>query len=94
MLESVWTAVNRITKNGIVLGEQQRISVLEALKAVTINAAYQYFEEDRKGTLEAGKLADLVILSEDPLQADPMKLRDIQVMKTIKEGRTIYTREN
>ncbi len=68
--------------------------LLEALKAVTINAAYQYFEEDRKGTLEAGKLADLVILSEDPLQADPMKLRDIQVMNTIKEGRTIYTREN
>lgn len=90
MLESVWAAVNRITKNGVVLGEQQRISVLEALKAVTINAAYQYFEEDRKGTLEAGKLADLVILNEDPLKAEPMKLRDIQVMETIKEGRTIY----
>ena len=54
------------------------------------NAAYQYFEEDRKGTLEAGKLADLVILNEDPLKAEPMKLRDIQVMETIKEGRTIY----
>lgn len=90
MLESVWAAVNRVTKNGVVLGEQQRISVLEALKAVTINAAYQYFEEDRKGTLEAGKLADLVILNEDPLKAEPMKLRDIQVMETIKEGRTIY----
>lgn len=90
MLESVWAAVNRVTKNGVVLGEQQRISVLEALKAVTINAAYQYFEEDRKGTLEAEKLADLVILNEDPLKAEPMKLRDIQVMETIKEGRTIY----
>ena len=90
MLESVWAAVNRVTKNGVVLGEQQRISVLEALKAVTINAAYQYFEEDRKGTLEAEKLADLVLLNEDPLKAEPMKLRDIQVMETIKEGRTIY----
>lgn len=94
MLESVWTAVNRITKNGRVLGEQQRISVLEALKAVTINAAYQYFEEDKKGTLESGKLADLVILSENPLKTDPMKLRDIQVMETIKEGHTIYSKHS
>lgn len=93
MLETVWAAVNRITKDGVVLGAHQRISVFEALKAVTINAAYQYFEEDKKGTLEPGKLADLIILSEDPMKADPMKIRDIQVLETMKEGKTIYKKE-
>lgn len=93
MLETVWAAVNRLTKDGIVLGEHQCISVFEALKAVTINAAYQYFEEDKKGTLEAGKLADLVILSEDPLKCEPIKIRDIQVMETIKEGQSIYVKK-
>jgi predicted amidohydrolase YtcJ len=60
------------------------------LKALTINGAYQYFEENTKGSLKAGKLADLVILDKNPLKVDPMTLKDIQVMETIKEGKSIY----
>ena len=74
-------AVNRITTSGKELGPEQRITPFEALRAITADAAWQNFEEDRKGTLEAGKLADLVILSDDPLAVDPMKIRDIQVLE-------------
>jgi adenine deaminase len=61
-----------------------------ALKAMTDWAAYQYFEEKRKGTLEPGKLADLVILEHDPLQGDPTTISTIKVVETIKEGRPIF----
>ena len=90
MLETVWCAVNRITKEGKLLGAEERIPVLEALKAVTINAAYQYFEEEEKGTLKSGKQANFVILSHDPLRVPPSMLRDIQVLETIQRGQTIY----
>jgi predicted amidohydrolase YtcJ len=86
----LWTAVNRVSRSGEVIGEDQRVTPLEALKAVTINAAYQYFEEDRKGSIEVGKLADLVILDANPLTVDPMAIKDIQVVETIKEGQTVY----
>lgn len=88
--ESVWCGVNRITKEGKVLGPEQRVDVYDALKAVTINAAYSYFEEDIKGSLREGKLADLMIVDQNPLEIDPVKLRDIQVLETIKEGTTLY----
>lgn len=90
MLHTVWCAVNRITRNGVKIGPEQCVSIFEALQAVTTNGAYAYFEEDRKGTLEAGKLADMVILSEDPLRADPEKICDIRVLETIKEGVVRY----
>ncbi|MFT6809242.1 MAG: putative amidohydrolase YtcJ, partial [Saprospiraceae bacterium] len=64
------------------------------LKAITINGAYQYGEEASKGTLEVGKLADMVILSANPLTFDPMSIKDIEVLKTIKEGGVIYSRKN
>ena len=86
----MWTAVNRISRAGVVIGPDQRITPLEALKAITINAAYQYAEEQTKGSLEPGKLADLVILDRNPLKGDPMAIKDIRVVETIKEGRTIY----
>ena len=90
MLETIWCAVNRITKKGVLLGEDERVSVMDALEAVTKNAAYQYFEEDIKGTIKEGKLADLVILDKNILKVDPMDIRDIKVVETIKEGNTIY----
>jgi hypothetical protein len=86
----MWTAVNRISRGGEVIGADQRITALEALKAITINAAYQYREEMSKGTLEIGKLADFVILDKNPLTVDPMAIKDIKVVETIKEGKTIY----
>lgn len=90
MLHSVWCAVNRISRDKDIIGKEQKISVYQALKAITVNAAYQYFEEGSKGSIEEGKRADLVILDESPLQVDKMKLRDIKVMETIKDGETIY----
>lgn len=93
MMRTVWCAVNRVSKSGASMGEEERISVLDALKAVTLNAAYQYFEEDRKGSLKAGKLADLVILGRDPLKEPKTTLCDIRVLETLKEGSTVYLRE-
>ncbi len=86
----MWTAVNRVSRSGVVIGADQRITPLEALKAITINAAYQYQEEASKGSLESGKLADLVILDKNPLKVDPMMIKGIKVVETIKEGKTIY----
>ncbi len=90
MIETIWCAVNRITKDGILLGENQKVTPYEALKAVTINAAYQNNEEDIKGTLEEGKLADLVILSGNPITCNAMDIKNIEVLETIKEGKTLY----
>ena len=87
---AIHTAVNRMTESGRVLGEHQRIPVMEAIKAVTINGAYQYFEEDIKGSIEPGKLADLVILDKNPLEVDKLEIKDIKVLETIKEGNTIF----
>jgi predicted amidohydrolase YtcJ len=86
----VWSAVNRISRNGEVIGADERITPYQALQAITTNAAYQYFEEDSKGSLKAGKLADLVILDKNPLKVDPMTIRDLKVMETIKKGKSIY----
>lgn len=90
MLHSVWCAVNRITRKGKQIGKEQCIGVFDALKAVTINAAYEYHEEKEKGTLESGKLADMVILQSNPLKEDKIKIKDIVVCETIKEGKTVY----
>jgi hypothetical protein len=84
------TQVNRTTRSGSVLGPDQRVSTLDALRSITINAAYQYFEEDRKGSIEVGKLADLVILSANPLEMAPEELWGLEVLETIKEGKTIF----
>jgi predicted amidohydrolase YtcJ len=86
----MWSAVERLSRAGVVIGPEQRVTPLEALKAITINAAYQYSEEASKGSLEPGKLADLVILDRNPLKVDPMAIKDIKVVETIKEGKSIY----
>jgi hypothetical protein len=90
MLRLVWATVNRQTRSGQTLGSSQKISVHEALKAVTINAAYQYFEESSKGSIEPGKQADLVVLSQNPLTVPPLQLLDITVLRTIARGKTVY----
>lgn len=86
----LWTTVNRVTRSGTVLGPEERLTPYEALKSITIWGAEQFFEEDKKGSLKAGKLADLVILDKNPLKVDPMTLKDIKVIETIKEGNTVY----
>lgn len=84
------SAVNRTTRTNYVIGPQHRLSPLVALKAMTLWAAYQHFEERSKGSLEAGKLADLVILDKNPLTVAPATLKDMKVLETIKEGATVF----
>ena len=84
--------VNRTTRTGKVLGEAQKVSPYIALKTMTDWAAYQYFEEDIKGTLSTGKYGDFVVLSDSPITIDPSKIRDIKVLATYKQGQLVYQR--
>ena len=90
MLCSVACAVNRLTKNGVLLGGDERIPVYEALKAVTINAAWQYFDENVRGSIRPGKRSDFVILDKNPLLTPPEEIADIKVIKTLKDDRVIF----
>ncbi|GAB3093729.1 amidohydrolase family protein [Aestuariicella hydrocarbonica] len=92
MMRLLWVAVNRETRKGVILGPDERISPKDALNAMTLTAAYQYFEEDIKGSLTEGKQADLVILGADPLTVDPKTIKDIPVLETISHGKTIFQR--
>ena len=89
----LWSAVNRISRAGAEIGPDQRVTPLEGLKAMTIWAAEQYGEQASKGSLEAGKLADMVVLSGNPLKVEPMAIKDIQVLETFKEGKSIYRKQ-
>jgi len=73
---------------------EEKVTVYEALEMYTKNAAYVSFEEDLKGTIEAGKLADFVILNKDLFHTEPEKIKDIQVEKTYLGGRMVYERGN
>lgn len=90
LMRVLWTAVERKSRSGQIIGENERLTPYEALKAITIWSAYQHFEEDSKGTLEEGKLADLVILDKNPLKVNPGEIKDIQVLRTIKEGQIVF----
>ncbi|MDD9958323.1 MAG: amidohydrolase [Gammaproteobacteria bacterium] len=90
IMRLVSITVNRLTRSGFVLGPDQRASVLEALYAVTQGAAYQYFEEDEKGSITVGKRADFVILEENPLRIDPLQLAEIAIVETFARGKSVY----
>jgi predicted amidohydrolase YtcJ len=90
-LQAVWSAVNRITRTGKVLGPDQAIAPIDALRAVTIDAAWQEHDDKIKGSIEPGKFADFVVLAENPLTVEPVRIKDIKVMQTIVGGKTIYT---
>ncbi|MDM9631006.1 amidohydrolase [Robiginitalea aurantiaca] len=92
LMRVVWTAVERTSRSGAVIGESERLTPYEALRAITYWGAYQHFEENQKGSLVPGKLADLVILDRNPLKVDPGAIKDILVMETIKEGESVYKR--
>ena len=91
VLFSIWSAVNRQTLSGNTLGPEQKVDPYLAIKGFTSNAAYQYREEDKKGTITPGKLADLVELDRNPLKVDPKDIKDIGVVQTIKAGVSLYT---
>ncbi|MEM8769302.1 MAG: amidohydrolase family protein, partial [Pseudomonadota bacterium] len=92
MIRLIWATANRETRTGKTLGQEQRLSTYEALTAVTRHAAYQYFEGDRKGTLSAGKQADLVILSENPLAMPREELLRLEVEETWSKGGRVFQR--
>lgn len=87
---TIWTAVNRVSRSGEVIGKNERTTPYLALKAITVNAAYEMFDENLKGTLSKDKLADFVILDRNPLKVEPMEIKEIQVLETIKEGKSIF----
>ena len=84
------SSVTRTDMNGNVWGASQKVSVAEAIKVGTLHGAYASYEEDLKGSLEAGKLADLVVLGEDPTQADPMAIIDIPIERTMVGSKWVY----
>ena len=93
MIRLLWSTTNRKTRSGKVLGEEQKISTYSALEAMTINAAFQHFEDDIKGSIEVGKLADLVVLSEDPLSIPVNELLELKIMATYSHGKEIFKNE-
>lgn len=90
MLETIWCAVKRQTKKGEILGKNECVTVLDAIKGITINSAYQYFEEDTKGSIKKGKIADLVVLDKDPLKVEMDEIKNIKILETIKNGESLY----
>lgn len=83
----MWCAVNRVTASGRVVGPEQRVSAEDALRGVTIEAAYSLKLEDEIGSLEAGKRANFTVLDKNPLKVDPMDIRNVKVWGTVMEGR-------
>ena len=92
LMQVMWATVNRVSRSGKVMGPDERLTPEEALKTITLWGAWEHFEEKTKGSIEPGKLADLVILSDNPLTLDPMKINTIEVLETIKEDETVYKR--
>ena len=90
-LFTAWCAVNRQTASGRVLGESRRISVDDALRAITLGAAYTLGMDDRIGSIEIGKYADFCVLAEDPTEVDPMALKDIEIEGTVVGGRPMVS---
>lgn len=89
-VDILYCAVNRRTKQGQDLAAGQQIGVLDALRGITINGAYQYHEEKEKGSITPGKTADLTVLSADPTALAPEKLRDLKVLATYKAGEKVF----
>ena len=89
----IWNAVTRLSRGGEVIGPDQRLTPAEALRAVTLDAAYQCFEDGAKGSIEVGKLADMVVLSDNPLRVAPEAIREIMVLATLKEGVPVHILE-
>ncbi len=92
LMQVVWATVNRISRSGAIIGADECVTPHEAMKMITIWGAEQFGEQEAKGSLMPGKLADMVILSDNPLTIEPTKINTIVVLETIKEGNTVYTR--
>jgi predicted amidohydrolase YtcJ len=89
-LVSIWSSITRQTRAAGVLGREQAANRQEALEMYTANPPYLTFEEKRKGTLEHGKLADLVVLSEDPMRCAEDEIKELHVLATVLGGQVVY----
>lgn len=92
-MEGIHVCVNRTSETGQDLGESQKISVVDAIRVYTWNGAYITFEENLKGSIEPGKLADMVVLDRDLVTCDPGEIVNTKVLTTIIDGRIVYQRE-
>ncbi|MHA7101233.1 amidohydrolase [Roseivirga pacifica] len=90
LMRMVGISVERISRSDKEIGPEEKLTPYEALKAITDWSAYQHFEEQQKGTLEVGKLADLVILDANPLKVSEAEIKDIKVLETIKGGKSVF----
>ncbi|MBT7425746.1 MAG: amidohydrolase [Flavobacterium sp.] len=93
LMRMVGISVDRTSRSGQVIGEKEKLTPYEALQSITSWSAYQHFEEDLKGTLQEGKLADMVILDKNPLKISPTEIKEIVVLETIKEGISVYKKK-
>jgi predicted amidohydrolase YtcJ len=82
----------RVSPTGVVSGPDERLNAYEGLQALTTGPAWQAFEENRKGRIKAGLLADFVILDKNPLTTPVDAIRDIKVLETVKEGQSVWKR--
>ena len=93
LMRMVGISVDRKSRSGQVIGEKERLTTYEALLAITSWSAYQHFEEHQKGTLEVGKLADMIILEKNPLKVSAKEIKKIKVLETIKDGVVVYKKQ-
>ncbi len=93
-LFTVWEAVNRVRKSGKVFQPEERLTLQEAIRAITITSAWTFFEDDVKGSIEEGKYADLVVLGRNILTIDPLEIKDIPVLMTMTNGKFVYVNPN
>jgi predicted amidohydrolase YtcJ len=93
LMQVIWATVNRASRSRKVIGTDERSTPIEGLKAIALWPAHAIFEEQTTGSVEPGKLADLVILSANPITVDPATINQIVALETIKEGQTVYRKE-
>jgi hypothetical protein len=93
LMQVVWATVNRRSRSDDIIGPDERVTPYEAMKMVTLWSAEQFGEQATKGSIEVGKLADLVVLSDNPITMDPAKINQVLVLETIKDGKTVWVRQ-
>lgn len=94
LMQVMWATVNRTSRSGVTIGADEKLTPEEAFKTITIWSARQHFEDDTKGSIEVGKRADLVVLSDNPLTIAEDQINQIVVMETIKDGAVVWRRDN
>ncbi len=93
LMQVAWATVNRTSRSGKVIGPDERVTPYEAMQMITIWGAEQFGEQATKGSIRNGKLADFVVLSANPITIEPKDINKIQVLETIKEGKSVWVRK-